>query len=129
MKVSNRLRVVAERRRRRREEEARRLRDLEEQMMQRMKKVFLLLLFGSSLVLGFASAIVYNSVVGPLFFNATVIGLLIAWVIFIFALWPGKWLTLLRAKYAFRTRSYLSALKEDIVYLFKLPFLFLTARG
>jgi len=129
MKVSNRLRVVAERRKKRKEDEEYLLQELEEQIMQRMKNIFLFLLFGSSIVLGFASAIVYESVVGQFWFNFSIIGLLIAWMIFIFALWPGKWLTLLRAKYAFRMRSYLRALKEDIVYLCKLPFRFLTARG
>ena len=129
MKVSNRLRVVAERRKKRKEDEEHLLQELEEQIMQRMKNVFLFLLFGSSVVLGFASAIVYESVVGQFWFNFSIIGILIAWMIFIFALWPGKWLTLWRAKYAFRMRSYLRALKEDIVYLCKFPLRYLTARG
>ncbi len=129
MKISNRLRVVAARKKERKEEEIRRLRDLEQKMMQRMRTIFLILLPVSALVLGFAGAIVYESVVGPFWFGFTTVCLIIAWMIFIFALWPGKWLTLWRAKWAFRTKSYLQAFKEDVIYLFKLPFRYLTARG
>jgi len=129
MKMSNRLRTVAGRKKSRREEESRILQKLEEKMMQRMRTIFLILLPVSSLTIGFAGAIVYESVVGPFWFGFTVVCLLVAWMIFIFALWPGKWLTLQRAKYAFRIRSYLQAMREDTVYFLKLPFRYLTARG
>ncbi len=138
--MSNRLRVIAQRKKKRKEGEEYLLSELEEGMQRRMRKAFLTLLFVSALVFGFAAAIVYESVVGPYWFGATVIGITFAWMIFIFLQWPGRWLTLARAKYAYRFKSYLQAMWDDILYFLqamwngvlyflKLPFRNLITRG
>jgi len=129
MRVSNRLRVVAQRKKERREGEAYRLQELEEGMDKIMKIIFFILLPFSSVALGIVGGIVHASVVEPFWFEATGICLIAAWMMFIFAMWPGRWLTLMRAKYAFRIKSYLRAIKEDANYFSELSFRYLTSRG